>query len=390
MKVACLNAFPPGPKSAGLNLSLIPLSRAIEGLGHALILFAPTPHAKFVRLSGEGHEYWRTTSARLEGLPLEIRDAVATTLTHLSERAFPPIFGLSDLTLAMDRSWESVDNFDAVMAYKPYFRCALPCLRAAQRANVPAILWFDDFDVDPAARFLARFDLVVCNSSALASRIRGTRVLYLPHIIDLGPTDTIDETSAGQNARGILILFPSTGFSSKEADVVINSCLSAGEGLPVYVVNCPPTALRGSPGVASREGLIRLPYLPRSDLLGLISRQLIAVIPQPDNPYGHSKASGRLLECLALGIPSVVPDSGESKLIIESGRCGVVYDPREPSTLATAVRTLRGNPELRVEMGQAARRTTRARGTWAAHARAFVDAIQDLVHDRAGVGTRED
>lgn len=382
MRIACLSAFPPGPASAGLNLSLIPLSQAVQELNHTLALFVPTHDSKFVRLSLKSEEEWTTSSPRFRGMPTEIRDAALAALTKFSERLIPPIFRLKDIPIAMDISWEAMGPFDAVMAYKPYFRSVTPCLRLAKRASVPSVLWFDDFDVDPGARVLTMFDLVICNSSEIANKFRSRRMLYLPHIIDMGQLNPNGNTSVGGPPGGIVILFPSTGFSAKQADIIIESSLAGGAGLPLYVVNSPPDTHHAPRGRSPREGLTLLPHLPRLDLLGLISRQAIAIVPQPDNAYGISKASGRLLECLALGIPSIVPNFGESKSIVEEGPCGLVYDHEDPSTIACAIRNLRDSPQLRARMGNAARRVTLSRGTWPGHAKAFVAAVQELISER--------
>jgi glycosyltransferase involved in cell wall biosynthesis len=381
MKVACVSAFPAGPKSAGLNLELIPLSSALAGIGHTLVLLAPSAEGTFVQIADVGQQPGETPVNRVLRLPTEIREAAADALTRLTETMFPPVFGISDLRLALDSAWESTDHFDAVMAYKPYFRTVLPCLRAAKRIDAPSLLWFDDFDVNPEARFLSKFDLVVCNSRTLADKLHAARVLYLPHVVDVSPLQVPRDSLWAGYGSGIIILFPSTGFPARGADQIIRSSLSAAEGLPVYIVNCPPSFRHDPNGGPSNAGLVLLPYLPRQELLNLVSHQSIAVVPQPETPYGRFKASGRLLECLALGIPSIVPDSGESKLIVETGGCGMVYDPGDTTTLIRAIRTLRQSPALRREKGSAGLRLSEARGTWGHHARVFAETIEKLHRD---------
>jgi len=61
------------------------------------------------------------------------------------------------------------------------------------------------------------------------------------------------------------------------------------------------------------------------------------------------------IEALACGIPVVASRVGGIPEIVEHGRTGLLFEPGRPEQLAAALRFLLEKPELRVQMGRAAR-----------------------------------
>ena len=62
-----------------------------------------------------------------------------------------------------------------------------------------------------------------------------------------------------------------------------------------------------------------------------------------------------LLEAMAVGLPIVTTDVGESSHVIEEGRSGRVVGPRDPAGMAEALALLVDQKELRQQMGRSAR-----------------------------------
>jgi glycosyltransferase involved in cell wall biosynthesis len=62
-----------------------------------------------------------------------------------------------------------------------------------------------------------------------------------------------------------------------------------------------------------------------------------------------------LLEAMAVGLPIVTTDVGESRHVIEEGRSGRIVKPRDPEAMADALAMLVGQRELREQMGHCAR-----------------------------------
>ncbi len=63
----------------------------------------------------------------------------------------------------------------------------------------------------------------------------------------------------------------------------------------------------------------------------------------------------KLFEYMAAGLPVIVSNFPEYKKMIKKGGFGLVVDPKKPEEIATAVKILKEQPELRKEMGKRGR-----------------------------------
>jgi glycosyltransferase involved in cell wall biosynthesis len=78
-----------------------------------------------------------------------------------------------------------------------------------------------------------------------------------------------------------------------------------------------------------------------------------------EEAFGNSFA-----EALASGLPVIGTYVGGIPELVEHGRNGVLVPPRDPETLAAAIRFLGGRPELRAEMGRRNRAHAEANLSW--------------------------
>ncbi len=78
-----------------------------------------------------------------------------------------------------------------------------------------------------------------------------------------------------------------------------------------------------------------------------------------EEAFGNSFA-----EALASGLPVVGTNVGGIPELVEHGRNGVLVQPRDPETLAAAIRFLGERPELRAEMGRRNRAHAEANLSW--------------------------
>jgi glycosyltransferase involved in cell wall biosynthesis len=62
-----------------------------------------------------------------------------------------------------------------------------------------------------------------------------------------------------------------------------------------------------------------------------------------------------LLEAMAVGLPIVTTDVGESRHVIEEGRSGRIVRPQNPEEMAKALAMLVEQKELRQKMGRSAK-----------------------------------
>lgn len=82
----------------------------------------------------------------------------------------------------------------------------------------------------------------------------------------------------------------------------------------------------------------------------------------------------KIFEYMAAGLPVVAPAVDRIPSLVAPNREGVLYDPREPGALASALARLR-DPALRVQLGAAARERAVREYSWSAHCEALEAAI---------------
>jgi glycosyltransferase involved in cell wall biosynthesis len=80
----------------------------------------------------------------------------------------------------------------------------------------------------------------------------------------------------------------------------------------------------------------------------------IGIMPLSNDPFSEGKASYKLLQYMACGVPSVASAVGMNVEVAENGRCAVVAD--NPSGFMDALERLLDDCELRMGIGRAARR----------------------------------
>ncbi|PAX52283.1 glycosyltransferase family 4 protein [Brunnivagina elsteri] len=88
-----------------------------------------------------------------------------------------------------------------------------------------------------------------------------------------------------------------------------------------------------------------------------------------------------LLEAMASGLPAITATSAGGAELVTS-ECGfVLSDSDDVEALATALRTLASDRELRIKMGQAAR-IVAENNTWVSKAQLYIDLFEGMVNDQ--------
>jgi glycosyltransferase involved in cell wall biosynthesis len=111
----------------------------------------------------------------------------------------------------------------------------------------------------------------------------------------------------------------------------------------------------------------------QADALELINAADVLVLPSPDEPFGLV-----LLEAMALGKPTVACRSGAPPEIVDEQKTGLLFAPRDASSLAQAMLRLLSNPEHARRMGEAGRERFAERFTSRQMAAATKQAYHDL------------
>lgn len=381
MRIVCFSAYQPGPKSAGLNLEILPLSLALKELGHELVTLVDDGRGRYSAVSLADSTSCDHISGRrpISLLPPALNEAASWLWYSYFGRLVPVVLRPSDFILALDDVADRVDKCDVVMSFKPWFRNAVPALRLANKLAATTILWLDDYDVTPQAGYLSRFDLVCVNSGYLSKTFARLSPLYLPHVIeeDLWTQSRIGTRSSGARPSCVVVL-PGTGYDPSRASKVVNAVRGCLPDASISVIG-------GSPELARRVERFRplrgsttvMPWLTRQEVIDVLDGGTFAIVLQPLNYYGRAKASGRLLECLARGLPVIVENSGESASIVHESEAGFVTKVGDFMEVGRAALAIAQDSTLRARLESAAIAYTRKRGTWLGHAARLISKLEE-------------
>jgi len=91
----------------------------------------------------------------------------------------------------------------------------------------------------------------------------------------------------------------------------------------------------------------------------------------------------KLIEYMAAGLPSVVPDQANIRELVTDRESGILFDPTSTEELSAALAILTTDHDLRHRLGGAARETVERRDlTWSGNARRVVREVEELLRRR--------
>jgi glycosyltransferase involved in cell wall biosynthesis len=146
-----------------------------------------------------------------------------------------------------------------------------------------------------------------------------------------------------------------------------------GEGIAVELIGAADPEIRPLLRDAQREGVLRwYGFVPNDRALRIAEGAMAGLALLHDEPnYRHSMPT-KVIEYMARGIPVITTPNPPAIDIIGSSKAGLIVDFRQPAAAADAVRRLRADAELRVELGRRGYETARTRFHWPVQAEAFV------------------
>jgi glycosyltransferase involved in cell wall biosynthesis len=113
----------------------------------------------------------------------------------------------------------------------------------------------------------------------------------------------------------------------------------------LHIIGAPAYRIEGVPVVA-------VPWNLDSEVEELVSCDL-GVMPLTNDAYSRGKSGAKLLQYMGAGLPAVASPVGANREIVVHGRTGFLA--QSASDWAQALETLISDPDLRKEMGRAAR-----------------------------------
>jgi glycosyltransferase involved in cell wall biosynthesis len=114
-------------------------------------------------------------------------------------------------------------------------------------------------------------------------------------------------------------------------------------------------------------------------LLGTVSVGLVVL--HPEKSFVSSQPT-KLFEYMAAGIPVVASDFPLWRSIIDAADCGLLVDPLDVKSIATAIESLIANPERARTMGEQGRRAVQEHFNWANEEQTLLSFYSWLLSDR--------
>jgi glycosyltransferase involved in cell wall biosynthesis len=90
----------------------------------------------------------------------------------------------------------------------------------------------------------------------------------------------------------------------------------------------------------------------------------------------------KLYDSMAMGVPVIASDVGETRDFVEKYECGLVIESNERELIINAMETMIFNPDLRMAFGQNGLRAARTTTNWEREKKKFVEVFEDCIRAR--------
>jgi glycosyltransferase involved in cell wall biosynthesis len=250
--------------------------------------------------------------------------------------------------------------------------------------NVKTYPWIVKEYIDRQEKWLIRrVPVLTAASRALERRAQELRkspqgVLYIPNGWSFRKAPTTCESAAPSMTDGARKSFglpdgPAIFYGGHfdPADDVLFFCRATEHaarqfGATLVFVGEGPEIPKVKQFFAQRDGLIALffPRLPHEQFLQLVAASDIAAFPYPDTPIYQAKCSARIVDYMAMGKAVLTTTVGQNLDYLVDGESGVLIAPGDASRFGQAIERLLADPELRLRLGQNARKRIREKFSW--------------------------
>lgn len=199
-----------------------------------------------------------------------------------------------------------------------------------------------------ADRLMASAVAVTAGNSALAaySRRFNSTVAVLPSVVDTDLFRPAASPPANRSGDPFTVGWIGSPSTVPYLQLLVKPLqqLARERSVRLLVVGAPAPAIAGVEVIAQPWSLERE--------VSLIHQFDVGVMPLPDTPWTRGKCAYKLIQCMACGIPVVASRVGTNIEVVPS-ECGVLAE--SPEQWLAAFRLLASDPELRQQIGAAAR-----------------------------------
>jgi glycosyltransferase involved in cell wall biosynthesis len=162
------------------------------------------------------------------------------------------------------------------------------------------------------------------------------------------------------------------------ADLVELARLLHADGVTLELIGGADADVRPMLREAQQSGLLRwYGFVPNDRALRMAEGAIAGLALLHDSPnYRHSMPT-KVVEYMAHGLPVITTPNPIAAEIVTEGSCGLVVPFEDPQATAAAVRRLRDDAALRLDMGKRGHEAARARFHWPDQARLFVAHLEE-------------
>ncbi|MFB9838170.1 glycosyltransferase [Actinoallomurus acaciae] len=168
------------------------------------------------------------------------------------------------------------------------------------------------------------------------------------------------------------------------ADLIELARTLQADGITLELIGAADAGVRPLLREAQRTGLLRwYGFVPNDRALRMAEGAIAGLALLHDSPnYRHSMPT-KVVEYMARGLPVITTPNPIAAEIVTENACGLVVPFEDPAATAAAVRRLRDDAALRLDMGKRGHEAARARYHWPEQARLFVAQLEDWASARA-------
>jgi glycosyltransferase involved in cell wall biosynthesis len=114
-------------------------------------------------------------------------------------------------------------------------------------------------------------------------------------------------------------------------------------------------------------------FVGRIEMRDILARSVAGVVtflPEPNHIFAQPN---KMFEYMSAGIPVIASDFPLWREIVAGNECGLLVDPQDPASIATAIDALVGDRALARRLGENGRRAVLERYNWSAEEKKLVD-----------------
>lgn len=375
------------PEAAGVGKYTGEMANWLAGAGHEVRVVTAPPHFPQWRVS-RGYRAWRYDWQRLPSQAKKVEVCRCPTWVPKSPNGLKRLlhlasFALSSLPILL---WQTRWHPDVVLVIEPTFFCVPQALLAARLSRSKAWLHIQDFEVDaafelgdlasPRVRNLAltlerwllrKFDRVSAISGQMVDSVKmkgvdSSRCVHFPNWVDTSAIFPLPSPSPFRRELGIaedavVALYSGSMGRKQGLDLLVDAARRLSHRSDLRFVFCGEGSYRQAFAEKSRglQNVILLPFQPSERLNDLLSLADIHLLPQRADAADLVMPS-KLTGMLASGRPVLVTAHDGTQLASAIQGLGRIVPPGDLDAFVSALVELAGNRDLRLMLGQEARR----------------------------------